>query len=93
MIGHFSGRTLLHGPLKLKFFFVAKLLRDLSPNFCQLMKRITVLKLSITLNCVLKRANDLENNFKLTLLAFDLVPKFEAALHEWKSFPNSSGTQ
>ena len=28
-----AGRTLLHGPLKFKVLFVAKLLRDLSPNF------------------------------------------------------------
>ena len=31
-----AGRTLLHGPLKLKFFLVAKRLRDLSPNFLNL---------------------------------------------------------
>ena len=31
-----ADRTLLYGPLKLNFFFVAKLLRDLSPNFLNL---------------------------------------------------------
>ena len=39
------------------------------------------LKLSFTLNCVLKRANDLKTIFKLTPFAFDLLQKFEAAPH------------
>ena len=31
-----AGHTLLHGPLKLKVFLIAKMLRDLSPNFLNL---------------------------------------------------------
>ena len=31
-----AGRSLLHGPLKLKVLFAVKLLRDLSPNFLNL---------------------------------------------------------
>ena len=31
-----AGRTLLHGPLKFKVVFIAKLLRDLSPHFLNL---------------------------------------------------------
>ena len=76
-----AGRTLLHGPLKFKKLLLLKLWRDLSQ-----------LKLSFTLNCVLKRVNDL-TDFKLTRFAFDLVQKFEAVPHEWESFPNPSGTQ
>ena len=34
-------------------------------------------KLSFTLNCELKRANDLINDFKLTRFAFDIRQKFE----------------
>ena len=52
-------RTLMHGPLKFKVVFVAKLLRDLSPNFLTYIASKS-LKLSFTLNCVLKRANDLK---------------------------------
>ena len=51
------------------------------------------MKQAFTLNCVLKRANDLKNDFKLTRFAFDLVQKFEAVVHEWKSSPNPSDTQ
>ena len=51
------------------------------------------MKQAFTLNCVLKRANDLKNDFKLTRFAFDLVQKFEAVPHEWKSSPNPSDTQ
>ena len=54
-----AGRTLLHGPLKLKLF--------LMPNYCVIYHRIFFTyiaskssKLSFTLNCVLKRANDLK---------------------------------
>ena len=51
------------------------------------------LKLSSTLNCVLESANDLKTTKQLTRFAFDLVQKFEAVTHEWKSFPNPSDTQ
>ena len=51
------------------------------------------LKLSSILNCLLKRANDLKNDFKLINFAFDLLQKFEADPYEWKSLPNPSGTQ
>ena len=51
------------------------------------------LKLVFTLTYVLKRANDLKKDFKLTRFAFDLVQKFEAVVHEWKSSPNPSDTQ
>ena len=41
------------------------------------------IKLSFTLNCVLKSANEsLKNDFKLTLFAFDLLQKFEVVPHE-----------
>ena len=53
------GRTLLHGPLKFKVVSVAKLLRDLSgQNFLPYLAS-KGLKLSFTLNCVQKRANEL----------------------------------
>ena len=40
------------------------------------------------------RANDLiKDDFKLTRFTFNLVQKFEAVRHEWKSFPNPSDTQ
>ena len=59
MIGQFSGPTLPRGPLKFKVVSVAKLLRDLSPK---LLKYLVSkgLKLSFTLNCVLKHFNDLK---------------------------------
>ena len=47
------------------------------------------MKLSFTLNWVLKCAND----FKLTRFAFNLVQKIEAVPHTWKSFLNPSDTQ
>ena len=72
-------RTLLHGPLKFKVVSVAKLLRDLSPKLLYLASE--GLKLSFTLNCMLKRANDLKTRFKLTPFAFDLLQKFEAVPH------------
>ena len=53
------GHTLLHGPLKFKVV--------LWPNFCAIYHQIFLtyrasksLKFSLTLNCVLKRANDLK---------------------------------
>ena len=51
------------------------------------------LKLSFTLNCVLKRVNDLKTTSILLVFAFDLVQKFEAVPHEWRSFPNPSATK
>ena len=55
-----AGCTLLHGPLKFKVLF-------LLPNCCVIYHHIfstydanNSLKLSFTLNCVLKRANDLK---------------------------------
>ena len=53
-----TGHTLLCGPLKFKVLFVAKLLHDLSPNFLNIASKS--LKLSFTLNCVLKHANGLK---------------------------------
>ena len=58
VIGQFSGCTRLHGPLKCKVASVDKLLCDLSPKLLNNLAS-KVLKLSFTLNCVLKRANDL----------------------------------
>ena len=40
------------------------------------------LKLSFTLNCVLKRANSLKNDFKLTRFALEVRQKFEAVPRE-----------
>ena len=88
-----AGRTLLHGPLKFNVFFVAKLLRDLYRQIFLSYIATKSLKLSFTLNCVLKRANDLKYDFKLIRFAFDLLQKFEAFPNEWKSFPNPSDTQ
>ena len=53
-----TGHTLLRGPIKFKVLFVAKLLHDLSPNFLNIASKS--LKLSFTLNCVLKHANGLK---------------------------------
>ena len=54
-----AGRTLLHGPLKFKFFLL--------PDCCVIYRQTfstykanKSLKLSFTLNCVLKRSNDLK---------------------------------
>ena len=51
------------------------------------------LKLSFTLKYVLMCADDLKNDFKLICCAFDLLQKFEAVSHEWKSLPNTLDTQ
>ena len=53
-----TGRTGEYDPLKFKFDSAAKLLRDLSPKLFNLASK--GLKLFFTLNCVLKRANDLK---------------------------------
>ena len=58
-----AGRTLLRGTLKCKVFFavVAKLFCDLSPNVFDLHIVASIsLKLSFTLNCVIKLDNDLK---------------------------------
>ena len=47
------------GPAKFKVVSVAKLLRDLSPKLLNYLEG-KGLQLSFTLNCVLKRANDLK---------------------------------
>ena len=62
------GRTLLHGLLKLIVVSVSKLLRYLASKG---------IKLSFTLNFVLKRADDLETISLST--CFDLLQKFEAS--------------
>ena len=51
--------------------FVAKMLHDLSPNFLTYVAS-NILKLSFTLNCVLKRANDLKtiSNWLVLLSTF-----------------------
>ena len=79
----------MHGPLKFKVLIVAKLLRDLSPNFLNFNGKYKSLKLAFTLNCVLKRTKDLKtiSNFRF---AFDLLQKFEAVPYKTKSFPNLS---
>ena len=83
-------RTLLHGPLKFKVSFVAKLLRDLYYEiFSTYIANKSIKPFFFTLNCVPKRAND----FKLIRFAFDLLQKFEAVPHEWKSLPNPSDKQ
>ena len=84
-----ADRTLLHELRKFNFLLL--------PNCCMIYHQSfstyeanNSLKLSSTLNCVLKHAND---DFKLTRFAFNQVQKFEAVPHEWKSFPNPSDTQ
>ena len=42
----------------------------------------TSLKLYFTLSCVIKRANDLNKDFKLTRFAFEKGKKFEAVPRE-----------
>ena len=54
-----AGRTPPHGPLKFKVVCVAKLLRDLLPQFLNYLASKGV-KLSFTLNCMLERSNDLK---------------------------------
>ena len=61
------GRTLLHDPLKFKVVSVAKLLRGLSQKLLNYLARKGLI-LSFTLNCVLKRANDLKTISNLLLL-------------------------
>ena len=75
MIGQFSGP---YSPVRPAKMF-------LLPNCCVIYRQNVLiylarkgLKLSFTLNCVLKRANDLKNDFKVTPFAFDLLQKFEA---------------
>ena len=87
-----ASRTLLHGPLKFKVLFVTKLLRDLSPNFLTLIASKS-LKLSFTLNCVLKSANDLKTISNWFVLLSTCFRNFEAVPHEWKSFQNPSDTK
>ena len=59
VIGQFSGPYSPVRPAKILSFFVSELLRDLSPNFLTYLAS-KGLKLSFTLNCVLKGANDLK---------------------------------
>ena len=83
-------RTFPHGPLKFKVSFVAKLLRDLYHEiFSTYIANKSIKPFFLTLNCVPKRAND----FKLIRFTFDLLQKFEAVPHEWKSLPNPSDKQ
>ena len=71
-----ASRILLHGPLKFKVFFVAKLLRDLSPNFLNLWSKYQF-KTSFHSKLYTKVCKRLKNHFKLTRFAFDPVQKFE----------------
>ena len=75
-----AGRILLHGSLKFKVVSVAKLLRDLSPKLHNYLAS-KGLQLPFALNCLLKRANDLKNDFKLTPFTFELFQKFEVVPH------------
>ena len=84
-------RSLLHGPLKLFFVVVAKLLGDLSPIFLNLTNKS--LKLSFTLNCVLKRAKDLKTISNWFRLAFDLLLQFEAVPQELRNGNRSQTIQ
>ena len=78
VIGQFGGPYSPVRPAKFKVFltFIA----------------IKSLKLSFTLNCILKRANDLKNDFKLTRFAFGVRQKFEAVTRELNSFLTASDT-
>ena len=67
-----AGRTLLHGPRKLIFYFVAKLLRSLSPS--------KYLKVSFTLNCVLKRAKDFKTISNCLVLLLTCFRNFKPFL-------------
>ena len=60
VIGQFSGPYSPARTAKIKVFFVAKLLRDLHRQIFSTYIANKSLKLSFTLNCVLKRANDLK---------------------------------
>ena len=68
-----AGRTLLYGPLKFKVGFVAKLFRDLSKRVLNFYS----LKLSYTLNYVIKPANDLKT-VSNWLVLLSKCQKFEA---------------
>lgn len=72
-----EGRILFCGTLKFKVGFVTKVFRD---SFTASKS----LKLSSTLNCVLKRPNDSKTIS---------IQKLEAVPCEQKSLPNPSGTQ
>ena len=70
-------RTLLYGPLKFKVGSVAKLFCNLSPSVLNQYSN-EKFKTFLTLNCALKRASDLKNDFKLIRFAFEVRQKFEA---------------
>ena len=82
MIGQFSGPYSPVWPAKnLKFI----LLQNCFVIYRQLFQAFIAsksLKLSFTLDYVLKRANDLKNDFKLTRFASEVRQKFEAVPHE-----------
>ena len=86
-----AGRTLLHGPLKFEGF--------LSPNCCAIYYQFfssyeanNSLKLSFTLNCKLKHANDLK---RFQIDSFCFRPGSEIwSRSSWREIvPNSSDTQ
>ena len=75
MIGQFSGPFSLVRPAKLV------LLQNCFAIYRQVFLTFIAsnsLTLSFTLNCALKRANDLKIDFKLTRFAFEVRQKFEA---------------
>ena len=77
-----AGRTLPYGPAKnLKFILLQNCLLIYRQLF-QAFIASKSLKLSFTLDYVLKRANDLKNDFKLTRFASEVRQKFEAVPHE-----------
>ena len=71
-----AGRAFLHGPLKFEVFLLPNC-RVIYHQIFSTYEANNSLKLSFTLNCVLKRANDL-NPFQIDSFSFDLVQKFEA---------------
>ena len=67
VIGQFSGPYSPARTAKIKSFFVAKRLHDLSTNFLNY-EANNSLKLSFTLNCILKHPNGLKTIFNLLVL-------------------------
>ena len=76
-----AGRTLQYGPLKFKVDSVSKLFCDLSRTVFNFYASKN-LKHFYNLSYVLKRANELKNDFKLTRFAFEVPQKFQGVPRE-----------
>jgi len=81
-----ADRILPYGPLKFKAVFVAKMFRDLSPSVFLTFLASKSLKLSFTSKIVywnlLTTYESLNNDFKLSRFAFEVLQKYEAVPRE-----------